>query len=93
MKRSYVAILSAALVLGACSSSTSALQTAPGAYTISTTADWLTTESAAREQAYTRGAETCAKTGKQFLLTNERITATPRGVGADKTVAVNFRCV
>ncbi len=83
-------IVTIAVALTGCVSTSSVLEVGRDTYSVSSTADQNASASSAREKAYLAGKEKCNKDGKLFQMIHEKSERTGY---LDTTITVTFRCL
>jgi hypothetical protein len=86
-----ILFLSLTLLAGGCVTSSKILEVGKDTYSISATADGLSSASWAREKAFEAARLHCASLGKRFMLVNENVARTRGGI--DTTVTITFRAL
>jgi outer membrane murein-binding lipoprotein Lpp len=79
------------MTLAGCVSASKILEVGKDTFSISATADGMSSASSAREKAFEAARIHCASLGKQFMLVNESVARTRMGI--DTTVTITFRAL
>jgi len=83
--------LAFAVSLSGCISASKVLPVGKDTYSVSATADGMSSASSAREKAFEAARLHCASLGKEFLLVSESVTRTRMGI--DTTITITFRAL
>lgn len=79
------------LLVSGCVTSSKVLEVGKDTFTVSATADGMSSASSAREKAFEAARLHCASLGKQFMLVSESVTRTRMNI--DTMVTITFRAL
>ena len=79
------------LLMSGCVTSSKVLEVGKDTFTVSATADGMSSASSAREKAFEAARLHCASMGKQFMLVSESVTRTRMNI--DTMVTITFRAL
>ncbi len=78
-------------VISGCVATSDVLEMGKDTYSVSATADGLSSAASARQSAFETGRDMCSKQGKRFMFLNESMSRTRMAI--DTTIDVTFRCL